>query len=229
MLHSQFPVSDFHPLNVKFKWFLKNKKQRWIFLHNLHSHADWLNVVAGSSLYLNTTWKHLILHLQGAHPRGGEGRHDCSLLQASHLIRPGFHHFPKSAHLIFHSGGAQGSCQGVVLVGNGHQQAHPWLRLHWQGQLEDKLRNIYFCSRPIISTLLLRSLASSATTLWMGNLKTETGRWWGQYIFERNRWAPYWDIDPPRPGYLLRRRTFWKMLPSWRKSRCISCRWTSFR
>ena len=134
MLHSQFPVSDFHPLNVKFKWCLKNKIQRWIFLHNLHSHADWLNVVAGSSLYLNTTWKHLILHLQGAHPRGGEGRHDCSLLQASHLIRPGFHHFPKSAHLIFHSGGAQGSCQGVVLVGNGHQQAHPWLRLHWQGE-----------------------------------------------------------------------------------------------
>ena len=31
----------------------------------------------------------------------------------------------QSAHLIFHSGGAQGRCQGVVLVGNGHQQAHP--------------------------------------------------------------------------------------------------------
>ena len=190
MLHSQFPVSDFHPLNVKFKWCLKNKIQRWIFLHNLHSHADWLNVVAGSSLYLNTTWKHLILHLQGAHPRGGEGRHDCSLLQASHLIRPGFpfhlnhfHQNVQSAHLIFHSGGAQGSCQGVVLVGNGHQQAHPWLRLHWQGQLEDNLRKIYFCFRPIISTLLLRSLASSATTLWMGNLKTEMVR--SIYIWEK--------------------------------------------
>ena len=32
------------------------------------------------------------------------------------------------------SGGAQGGRQGVVLVGDGHQQAHPGLRLHRQGE-----------------------------------------------------------------------------------------------
>ena len=108
---------------------------------------------------------------------------------STRLTRPGFPNWS-------FSGGAQGGGQAVVLVGDGDQQAHPWLRLHWQGQLEDKLRNIYFCSRPIISTLLLRSLASSATTLWMGNLKTEMVR--SIYIWEKplGPVLGYWSAPP---------------------------------
>ena len=90
-----------------------------------------------------------------------------------------FSHHLAPLRFLSLSGGAQGRRQGVVLVGDGHQQAHPRLGLHRQGEPDQTPR---ICSSLLECCLMLKRNPKFQTTYYLdrrlhNQIKSECSGW----------------------------------------------------